>query len=122
MLGFTVKVTVADANLDAVTQVLDLRKIDVAKAAEAGNRARQGNNAVLALAVFLTDVTSVTFQLHFNAVEEIEGNAGPVEEPARGGYMFLEEITITANELILRKDWPAGEYKILVTALVGGGS
>jgi hypothetical protein len=115
------EIAAVDANVAAVSEVIDLRKDDPAETNDGGNKSKHGSDAVLFLAAVLTDITSLTVQLWMNAVEEAVGTAGDVEEPARGGYVKVDEKTVTGNELMTFAGLPAGEYKAVVSAITAGG-
>jgi len=88
-----------------------------------------GRNAQINVAAILEGLSSATLQLWLKAVIEKQvlidseasssssSSAGPASEWVKVG----SDTVLTVSGLVTYKDIPPGEYKVVVTALAGGG-
>jgi hypothetical protein len=123
-------VTVADALVDLLNDtavpVLDLLTgPHVTVGLGQGDPNNYGRNAQLSVSAIVAAGGSATLQL-WKLADLNRQYAGPAPGagsdplPATGEWCFVDEVAISRSTFWVIKDIPPGEYKILVTAVVGG--
>jgi len=107
-----------DASIDDVDEIIDTR-ID-----EDDRSVTSGASSLLALFVLLDSLTAATLDIYVRATDE--STDAPVSSSSSSGsvgsWAFYEQITVDVRNL-LHVMWPlpAGEYKVMVTAITGTG-
>ena len=107
-------VDVADANVDAVAEILDSRVgLD-------GTDGSRGHETTLALFILLDGPSGATIQVWGNGADEEESSSSSLPSGASEWCQYVEE-TLTKNTMLVYPQMPAGEYKIVVTSITGSG-
>ena len=113
------EVSAIDANIDAFEAIIDTR-ID-----EDDRSVTSGASSLLALFVLLGGPSAATLDIYARATSEDEAAAGSSSSSSSGSigtWAFYERITVdTRNLLHVMWPLPAGEYKVMVTAITGDG-
>jgi hypothetical protein len=89
-----------------------------------GSTASYGRNAQLDLAFIVADFTSLTYEIWLKATldrAELSTVAPPTAPtlPSTDEWVLVREDSLTESSLLIVKDIPPGQYKILITELVG---
>ena len=108
-------VDTADADVDAVEEVLDTR---VDSDDRPGNR---GHQTTIALFVLLDGPLGATVQLWgYAAAETDEGGSSSLSSGTSEWCQYVEQ-AVTKNTMLVYPQMPAGEYKVVVSSITGSG-
>ena len=112
------EVDAADASVDDVSEVIDTRLDDN------GKEVAHGYEATLALFLVLAGATGVDISLWYRGHDEEESDEDSSSSPsgAAGDWCRYAVATgVTVNTMLVYASVPAGEWKVVVDALVGSG-
>ena len=105
-----------DPSLDEVTEIIDTRL------SESGGDNVRGDHQTLAIfAILANGATAATLRLFaFGGDGDSQGSSSS-SSLGEDAWCLVEEFSVTADNLLkIFVDMPAGEYKVMVTALTGG--
>jgi len=116
------EVAAADASIDAVSEIIDTRLN------EGGTTGTRGDHAILALFVILANcATAATLRLFAKGDDEVGNEASSSSSSSSSpgcsdsDWCLIDEFNVTVDNLLRTYvDLPAGEYKVMVTAITGG--
>ena len=110
------EVTANDADIDAVTEVLDTR------APEGVGEVSRGDHATLVLYAVLDDaVTAATISLYAKCDGELDESSSSADAGDEWAY-YDDWAVDVKNLMVVLADMPANEYKVMVTGITGSGT
>jgi hypothetical protein len=107
---------VADANVDAVDEVIDTRFDDNAQPAA------HGYDATLAIFVVLDTAATVSIELWYRGNDEEDDGESSSSSPSGAAGDWCRYVVVAGmavNTMLVYPNVPAGEWKVVVTATDG---
>jgi hypothetical protein len=113
-------VSSADSDVDDISEVIDI-SVD-----QSSNEVTTGVDATLCLFIALNGPTAATVKLFGHATVEADESSESSSSPGAGGsleWVLYGSVTVDVDgRLWVVSPLPAGQYKVMVSAMTGAGS